>query len=86
VFFSVKLLVYLYFVVMVIISWLMKNAQMYRLGNFTLIIVPIYAMCYSNYVFSARFGRLRNNNLNTDLRNNEENARADVLIPEDAIL
>ena len=63
---------------------------MTKVGNYSLIIVPIYCMGYTNYIFSNKFGRLfrrrwaNENAVQNDVIDSDD-VHADNLIPEDAI-
>ena len=78
---------YVFFTFIIVTSWIMQNIQVTKIGNISLILVPIYCMGYTNYIFSNKFGRLfrpNNNAVRNDVFDSDE-ARADNLIPEDAI-
>jgi hypothetical protein len=54
--FIVKLLIYLYFTTILVVAWYMKNEKLYKVGNYSLGLCPLYCMIYSNYIFSHKFG------------------------------
>ena len=88
--FCLKILAYIYFCAIVAVSWWMEDIQVTKVGNYSLIIVPIYMMGYTYYIFSNKFGRLFNSTrwANENAVGNEvdsEDVHGDNLIPEDAI-
>jgi hypothetical protein len=60
--FWLKVVVYALFTCLITVSWIMQDIQISAIGNYALIIVPIYCMGYSHYLFSKKYGVLSQSN------------------------
>ena len=87
-FFWLKVFFYTYLLLIMMIAGIMYDCTVTRIGNFSLILVPIYTMSYTTFIFSNKFGRFcrrsRDNTVRDEHNDNTENA-ANTLVPEDAI-